>query len=112
MFQKQQASFYQKILEGVPGEEQGEPDTFYPRQDPSYYRVSYYGQSFPAFVRVGFLQFILRSLIFGFSSRFVIWEKLGVEGWYSLHLHLIFNYLQLTQYIFANGAKKNPEFCY
>ncbi|XP_060568206.1 dedicator of cytokinesis protein 4-like isoform X4 [Ruditapes philippinarum] len=47
---KQQASFYGKILEGVPGEEQGE-QTFYPRQDPSYYRVSYYGQSFPAFVR-------------------------------------------------------------
>ncbi|KAL3852348.1 hypothetical protein ACJMK2_016003, partial [Sinanodonta woodiana] len=45
---RKQASFYNKILEGVPSDDQ---ETFFPRQDPSYYRVAYYGQSFPPFVR-------------------------------------------------------------
>ncbi|XP_052779657.1 dedicator of cytokinesis protein 4-like isoform X2 [Mya arenaria] len=48
---KQQACFYQKILEGSPSEDPDSTDTFYPRVDPAYYRVAYYGQSFPAFVR-------------------------------------------------------------
>ncbi|KAK3600698.1 hypothetical protein CHS0354_011379 [Potamilus streckersoni] len=45
---RKQASFYNKILEGVQSDDQ---ETFFPRQDPSYYRVAYYGQSFPPFVR-------------------------------------------------------------
>jgi len=59
--QTQQASFYKKILEGVPEEDTTNPDKpevfYYPRVDPEYFRVAYYGQSFPAFVRVGYTLF-------------------------------------------------------
>ncbi|KAL4226980.1 Dedicator of cytokinesis protein 3 [Mactra antiquata] len=48
---KQQATFYQKILEGEPDGDATQTNLFYPRQDPSYYAVAYYGKSFPAFVR-------------------------------------------------------------
>ncbi|XP_052285547.1 dedicator of cytokinesis protein 3-like isoform X2 [Dreissena polymorpha] len=48
---KQKASFYMKIMEAVPGENPDNPEDFYPRQEPAYYRVTYYGKSFPLFVR-------------------------------------------------------------
>ena len=64
--QKQQASFYQKILEGVPGEDPSQPDASFPRNNPTYFRVAYYGQSFPAFVRVGVLSIsIMLSVLYG-----------------------------------------------
>ncbi|KAH3820328.1 hypothetical protein DPMN_122074 [Dreissena polymorpha] len=49
---KQKASFYMKIMEAVPGENPDNPEDFYPRQEPAYYRVTYYGKSFPLFVRL------------------------------------------------------------
>ncbi|KAJ8301822.1 hypothetical protein KUTeg_020809, partial [Tegillarca granosa] len=46
-----QASFFTNILDGVAVEDEEGKIQYYPRQPPSYYRVAYYGKSFPPFVR-------------------------------------------------------------
>ncbi|XP_078309827.1 dedicator of cytokinesis protein 3-like isoform X4 [Crassostrea virginica] len=49
---ERQARFFSNILDGVKVQEEGQDRTvFYPRQEPTYFRVAYYGQLFPPFVR-------------------------------------------------------------
>ncbi|XP_052072949.1 dedicator of cytokinesis protein 4-like isoform X5 [Mytilus californianus] len=52
---QREASFFTKILDGVQVNETGtssqEQPKFYPRQQSSYFRVAYYGMSFPPFVQ-------------------------------------------------------------
>ncbi|KAK3103457.1 hypothetical protein FSP39_019400, partial [Pinctada imbricata] len=49
---ERQAKFFSNILDGVEVmDDGGGRPTFYPRQEPTYFRVAYYGQSFPPFVR-------------------------------------------------------------
>ncbi|XP_056000807.1 dedicator of cytokinesis protein 3-like isoform X2 [Ostrea edulis] len=49
---ERQARFFGNILDGVKVQEEGQDrPVFYPRQEPTYFRVAYYGQLFPPFVR-------------------------------------------------------------
>ncbi|XP_061187697.1 dedicator of cytokinesis protein 3-like isoform X2 [Saccostrea echinata] len=49
---ERQARFFSNILDGVKVQEEGQDrPVFYPRQEPTYFRVAYYGQLFPLFVR-------------------------------------------------------------
>uniref|UniRef100_A0A8W8LRY4 DOCKER domain-containing protein n=1 Tax=Magallana gigas TaxID=29159 RepID=A0A8W8LRY4_MAGGI len=49
---ERQARFFSNILDGVKVQEEGQDrPVFYPRQEPTYFRVAYYGQLFPPFVR-------------------------------------------------------------
>lgn len=49
---ERQARFFSNILDGVKVQEEGhDRPVFYPRQEPTYFRVAYYGQLFPPFVR-------------------------------------------------------------
>ena len=49
---EKEASFFRKILDGVELPNVGlDQPKFYPRQEPTYFKVAYYGMSFPPFVQ-------------------------------------------------------------
>lgn len=62
--QERQARFFSNILDGVKVQEEGhDRPVFYPRQEPTYFRVAYYGQLFPPFVRVSSFSVIYLNVV-------------------------------------------------
>lgn len=71
--QERQARFFSNILDGVKVQEEGQDrPVFYPRQEPTYFRVAYYGQLFPPFVRVSSFLSMWDSVYFWYVVRFLL----------------------------------------